>query len=137
MKYMNTYACIFIHVHFDIIMSSQYFHFLLLIILFIYISNDIPLPSFPSTTTHTVPPSPPLGLYEGAPPPTLPLPPHCSSISLCWRIKPPYIGPRIIHHLPLMPDKAILCYICSWSHGSLHVYSLVGVLVPTSYGCSS
>ena len=26
---------------------------------------------------------------------------------------------------PLMPDKVILCYIGSWSHGSLHVYSLV------------
>ena len=25
--------------------------------------------------------------------------------------------------LPLMTNKAILCYICSWSHGSLHVYS--------------
>jgi hypothetical protein len=25
----------------------------------------------------------------------------------------------------LMPDKAILCYICDWSHGSLHVYTLV------------
>ena len=24
--------------------------------------------------------------------------------------------------LPLMLDKAILCYICGWSHGSLHVY---------------
>jgi hypothetical protein len=31
-----------------------------------------------------------------------------------------------------MPDKAILCYICSWSHGSLHVYSMVGGLVPES-----
>jgi hypothetical protein len=31
-----------------------------------------------------------------------------------------------------MPDKAILCYICGWSHGSLHVYSLVGGLVPGS-----
>jgi hypothetical protein len=28
-----------------------------------------------------------------------------------------------------MPDKAILCYICGWSHASLHVYSLVGDLV--------
>ena len=28
--------------------------------------------------------------------------------------------------LPLMPYKAILYYICRWSHGSLHVYSLVG-----------
>ena len=29
-----------------------------------------------------------------------------------------------------MPNKAILCYIYSWSHGSLYVYSLVGGLVP-------
>ena len=29
-----------------------------------------------------------------------------------------------------MSEKAILCYIYSWSHGSLHVYSLVGGLVP-------
>jgi hypothetical protein len=25
--------------------------------------------------------------------------------------------------LPLMNNKAILCYICSWFHGSLHMYS--------------
>jgi hypothetical protein len=36
--------------------------------------------------------------------------------------------------LPQMPDKVILCYICSWSHRSLHVYSLVGSLVPGSFG---
>jgi hypothetical protein len=41
-------------------------------------------------------------------------------------------GPRAL--LPLMPDKAILCYICRWSHGSLHVYSLVGGLVRESSG---
>jgi hypothetical protein len=35
-------------------------------------------------------------------PPTLLLPPHCPSISLCWGIKPSQIqGPP----LPLMPDK--------------------------------
>jgi hypothetical protein len=28
-----------------------------------------------------------------------------------------------------MPDKAIICYICVWSHEWLHVYSLVGGLV--------
>jgi hypothetical protein len=33
-----------------------------------------------------------------------------------------------------MPNKAILCYICSWSHGSLHVFSLVDGLVPGSSG---
>jgi hypothetical protein len=31
-----------------------------------------------------------------------------------------------------MPDKTILCYIWSWSPGSLHVYSLVDDLVPQS-----
>ena len=36
--------------------------------------------------------------------------------------------------LPMMPDKAILCYICGWSHGYLHVYSLVGGLVSGSSG---
>jgi hypothetical protein len=30
--------------------------------------------------------------------------------------------------LSLMSNKAILCYICSWSYGSLHVYSLFGGL---------
>jgi hypothetical protein len=34
----------------------------------------------------------------------------------------------------LMSDKSILCYICVWSHGSHHVYSLVGNLVPGSSG---
>jgi len=33
---------------------------------------------------------------------------------------------------PLMSYKAILCYICSWSHGPLHRYSLVGGFVPGS-----
>ena len=31
-----------------------------------------------------------------------------------------------------MTDKAVLCYISSWSHGSLHRCSLVGDLVPSS-----
>ena len=45
-----------------------------------------------------------------------PLLPHCSSISLCWDIKPPQgQGPPI----PFMPDKAIFCFICVWSHGFL------------------
>ena len=41
------------------------------------------------------------------------------SSPLHWGIKPPQDqGPSV----PLMPDKAILCYICNWSHGPLHVY---------------
>jgi hypothetical protein len=68
--------------------------------------------------------------------PNLPLPasmkvfpPHQPSISLHLGIEPPQDQGS---PLPLMPNKAILCYICSWGHGSLHVYSLVGGLVPGS-----
>jgi hypothetical protein len=39
--------------------------------------------------------------------------------------------------LPLMSDKAILWYICIWSHGSLQVHSLVGDLVSESTAWSS
>jgi hypothetical protein len=45
-----------------------------------------------------------------------------------WGIKHPQDQGLL---LSLMPDKAILCYICSWSCGSLHVYSLVGVQITT------
>jgi hypothetical protein len=34
---------------------------------------------------------------------------------------------------PPPPKKSILCYICSWSHGSLHVYSLIDGLIPGNY----
>ena len=33
-----------------------------------------------------------------------------------------------------MPDTAIFSYICNWSHGSLNVCSVVGVLVHGSCG---
>jgi len=76
---------------------------------------------FPVSPPQTLPcPPPPLCLYEDSPLSTHQ--PYCSSIPLCWSIKPPQDqGPP----LPMMPDKAILCYICSWSHGFPHVYSLV------------
>jgi hypothetical protein len=65
------------------------------------------------------------------PPPTYPLLPHHPNIS-------PPLGIKLSQDqgppLPLMPDKAILCNICSWSHGSLYVYSLVNGLVPGSSG---
>jgi hypothetical protein len=41
-------------------------------------------------------------------------------------------GPRPL--LPLMSNKAILCHICSQSHGLLHVYPFVGSPVPRSAG---
>jgi hypothetical protein len=33
-----------------------------------------------------------------------------------------------------MSNKAVLCHICSQSHGSLHVYSLAGSPVSPSCG---
>jgi hypothetical protein len=53
------------------------------------------------------------------------------SIPLYWGIKPSQDQTPL---LPLMSNKAILCYICIWIHWSLHVYSLVGGLVPGSFG---
>ena len=67
------------------------------------------------------PVSPPslLCFYEGAPTPTHRLPYH-PSIHLSWGIKSSQDKGS---PLRLIPDKAILCYLCSWSHESLHVYS--------------
>jgi hypothetical protein len=63
--------------------------------------------------------------------PTQPLQLPCPGILLHRGIEPSQNqGPLI----PLMTNKAILCYICGWSHGFLHVYSLVGGLVPGSSG---
>jgi hypothetical protein len=61
------------------------------------------------------------------PSPTHLLPPPHPRIPLHWGIKLSQDQGLLF---PLMPDKAILCYICGWSHESLHVYSLVGGLVP-------
>ena len=70
-------------------------------------------------------------LHEGSHLPTHPHLPHCPQIPLHWGIE---LSQEEGNLLPLMADKAILCYICSWSRGSLHVYSLVGDLVPGSSG---
>jgi len=52
----------------------------------------------------------------------------------------PYTGETSLYRnkgFLLMPDNAILCCTCSWSQGSLYVYSLVGSLVPgSSAGCA-
>ena len=87
------------------------------------------------------PVSPPQALYlllpppatEGSPQPAYPLLPQCPSIPLCWIIKLPQDQGA---PFPVMPAKPILCYISSWSHGFLYVYSLVGGLVPVSFGGS-
>jgi hypothetical protein len=101
-----------------------YFNFTIFFdIVFIYISNVIPLSHSPSPC-----------FCEGVPPPTHPLLPPRPGIPLHWCIEPSQDQGSL---LPLMPDKSSFCYIYSWSHGSLHEYSLVGVLVPGSSGGSS
>ena len=77
----------------------------------------------PLQTLYSIPHQP--WFYEGAPYPPSPLLPCYYSIPLCCDIKPfQDQGPLLL----LMPDKAILCYICSWRHRFLHVYFLVGGL---------
>ena len=90
-------------------------------------------PFLVSTLQTPYPISPSACFYEGAPPPNHPLLPHRPSLNipLHWSIEPPRDQGA---SLPLIPDKAILCYICSWSHGRPHVYSLVVGLVPGSFG---
>jgi hypothetical protein len=98
----------------------RYFIFL---IFFIYISNFIPFPHFPLKIPLSHPPSP-CSL-------THPLLLPCPGIPLHWVIKPSQDqGPLLL----LMSHKAILCYICGWSLESLHMYSLLGDLVPGSSG---
>jgi hypothetical protein len=101
-----------------------FFFSFLLVILFSDISNVIPIPSFLSINPLCPPPP---CLYEGAPPTAQQLLPQHPSIPLLWVIKPPQVQGA---PLPLMLDKAILCYISTWSHGSLHVYPMV---VPGSF----
>jgi hypothetical protein len=109
-----------------------------LVISCIYISNVIPLPGFPSANLSQFPlPTACFRIlpYPRTHPPTaallLPQPilPHGSSIPLYWGIEPStglraYPPPTHTH-----TDKAILCYMSSWSCGSmctlwLLVYSL-------------
>jgi hypothetical protein len=70
------------------------------------------LVSPPQTPYHLPPPASMRVLPH---PPTLPQHP---SIPLPWVIEPP-------QDWGVMLDKAILCYISSWSHRCPHVYSLV------------
>jgi hypothetical protein len=105
-------------------------YFILLIGYFIWLHFKCPPFQFPFCKPPISDPFP--CFYEGAPPhPTPRLLPPRPSIPLPWGIKPSQDQGSL---LPLMPDKATFYYICSWSHGSLHVYCLVAGLVPGSSG---
>jgi hypothetical protein len=96
-------------------------------ILFVYISNVIPFPSFPPAKPISHPPLP--GFYESDTPPTDPLLPQHPTIPLHWGIKtsqdqgPPlplmlYKTPSV---LPLTPPLGSLCSV-RWLSASIHIY---------------
>jgi hypothetical protein len=92
--------------------------------------SSFPIPPSALETSYPIPP-PPASMRVYPHLPTHPLLPPCPHIPLHWGIESSQDqGPL----LPLMFDKAILCYIYCWSHGSLLVYSLVGGLDPGSSG---
>jgi len=90
-----------------------------------YISNVIPFSGFPSISPLSYTP-PPYSMRVFPHPSAHPFPPPHPDISLHWGVEP-WQDQELL--LPLIPNKAILWYICSWSHGSVHVYSLDSGLV--------
>jgi hypothetical protein len=106
-----------------VVVAVLFLSFLLHIFL-IYISNVNSLSWFLIGNPLSYPPA----SIRVLPHPLLPPPP---GIPLYWGIEPSQDQGVL---LTLMPNKAILCHICSWSHESLNVYPLVGGLVPGSYG---
>jgi len=97
---------------------AQALCFLLLDIFFIYISNVIPFSDFLDISSPI--PSPFLSSIRVFPSlSTSPshIPQHSPTLGV-----QPWQDQGLL--LPLVPNKSILCYICSWSHGSIHVYSL-------------
>jgi len=96
--------------------------FLLSFILFIYISNVIPFPSLPSAYPLSHPPS------------SMRVLPHLPTHSCHTILAFPFAGSSSLQRTKGLPSHwcQMLCYICSWSHGSLHVFSLVGGLVLVS-----
>jgi len=112
--------------------ATLFFSSMLLLFLFFnwifYLFTFQMLSPFQVYTLETPSPSPLLLTLWGCYP-THPLLSSCPGIPLHWGIEPPQDQEPL---LPLISSKAVLCYICSQSHGSLHVNSLVGGPVPGS-----
>jgi hypothetical protein len=89
-------------------------YFFKLDIFFIYISNVFPFLGLPfwSPLSH-------------------PTQAHLPVLALSYTGSLNTLRPK---NLPSHWSQSVLCYICGWSHGSLHLYSLVGGLVPGSSG---
>jgi len=116
------------NVGFLFFLSFSFTLFIGYFVVVVYISNVVPLPGLCSASPLTHYPSP--WLYEDAPlSPINPLSHLTALASPCAGYPQDQRPP-----LSLMWDKAFLCYICGWSHCSVHMYSLIGGLVPESSG---
>lgn len=92
---------------------------LLLDIFFIYISNVTILLVSTLEIPHLT--LPPVSMIVFLHPPIESLPIPCHNIPLYWSIETSL--PQVLFFPRCPPYKAILCYICSQSHGLIHVYS--------------
>jgi hypothetical protein len=104
------------------------FSFLKIGYFFICILNVIHFPASPQKSSYLIPP---LLLLWGCFPIHPSTPTFLLFFTLHWGIEPSQDqGPLF----PLMQNKGILSYILRWSHGSLHLYSFIGGLVPGILG---
>lgn len=85
------------------------------------ISNDIPLPCCPSAITHSILPMP-LSLAS------MREPLHSHTYSRLTTLTSPYAGTSNLHRTRGLLSHWCQWKPCIWSHGSLHVYSLVFAL---------
>ena len=108
--------------------------FILLGILFTYISNVIPFSEFPHPTKTLWHPLSPF-FYEGALPHTHPLFPPTLAFPYSVVLNLHRTKGLSSHWCPYVADK-YWWHICGWGHKLLHVYSLVSGLVPGSSGGS-
>jgi len=114
---------------FNLFFSLLFFSFLLDIFYLrfkCYLLSQLPIHKLPIPSSHPV-------ILWGCFPNTTshPFPPSHPDIPLHWGTEP-WQDQGLL--LPLMPNKAVLCYIWGWSHGPIHVYSLDGGLVAGSSG---
>jgi hypothetical protein len=118
-----------VHLPAKLMMSLFFFSFLTVIFVGYFLCLHVKCYQFPGHPRNLLSRLPSPCFYESVPPHTHSLLPPYPGVPLHWDIQSSQDqGP----FCPLMPNKAILCYICRGSHG----YSLIGGLVPRSSGGS-
>jgi hypothetical protein len=111
-----------------VLTTSLFFFFFLVYFLYLHF-KCYPLSWFPTTENQLSHLSPTAFMRVFPHPPIYPHLPACPGIPLQWGIKPSQDQGSL---LPLLSNKAILCYISWWSHEFFHVCSLAGGLHPGS-----